>query len=189
MPSSRRSKSERIPTWVPLLIIAIFFALIWVGTRYGVRLWAVVKIWSQVESVNEDGVLIQEDTFSCVPCSMSMLMEDEGVEASPAELAWIAGTDLNGTTPEGTLRAAEKYGFTVTETEMGFDELMEANFPALVEFTYRGNLHVVYARPDPDNHRLVIRNPSEGLAYVYRNGVSEYFSTDRWTVYLFVKNE
>ena len=39
--------------------------------------------------------------------------------------------------------------------------------------------------PDPDEDYLIVKNPAMGLTYVYKNGVGEYFDSDRWTVFLF----
>jgi predicted double-glycine peptidase len=181
----REGAEKRIPAWVPLLLIALFFVLILGGTRLGVRAWVVYRIWEQLDNWNQDGVLIQTTKFSCVPCSIVMLLKDEGIEASAARVAWIAGTDLKGTAPEGIKRAGKYYGFDVRETEMGFEELMEANLPAIVEFWHEGILHAVYVRPDPRNGRLVIKNPSVGLVYTQRSDVQRHFGSDRWDVFLF----
>lgn len=192
MPLSHARKAhggteERIPSWVPLLLVGLFFAVILGGTRLGVRVYVICRIWEQLENWDKDEILIQSTKFSCVPCSIVMLLKDEGIEASAARVAWIAGTDLKGTTPGGIKRVGRYYGFEVRETEMGFDELMEANLPAIVEFRHEGILHAVYVRPDPENGRLIVKNPSVGLVYTQRSDVGRHFGSDWWDVFLFEK--
>ena len=176
---------KKIPSWVPIVIVIAVFALIMAGVRYGVRGYTVLLISASGELIDDDGINIQQTRYSCVPCSLATLLRDQKIDASVAELAWISGTDLNGTNPEGIIVVGEAYGFNVTETEMGFDELMDADVPAIVYFTWDGSLHAVYVDPDPDEDYLIVKNPAMGLTYVYKNGVGEYFDSDRWTVFLF----
>jgi len=179
------SGEKKISSWVPILIIVGIFLVIMVGTRYGVRGYAYFQIAALGEGIDEDGINIQQTRFSCVPCSIATLLRDEGIAASVAQLAWMSGTDLDGTNPEGIVAVGETYGFEVTETEMGFDELKEANLPALVFFTWEGSLHAVYVKPESRREYLTVKNPAMGLTMVYKNGVQEYFGSDWWTVFLF----
>ncbi len=182
-PASRAS--GKIPGWIPLLLVALFFVLVWVGTRLAVRGYVVWTIDRQGANWDSDGVLVQNTRFSCVPCSIVMLLKDRGVDAGAGEVAWISGTDTKGTSPEGIKTVGNYYGFIVDEKKMGFAELMEKNLPAVVEYTWEGTLHAVYVRPDRKNQYLVVKNPARGLTYVYENGAGQYFGSDTWDVFLF----
>jgi hypothetical protein len=177
---------KKIPTWVPILLILLFFGLIWAATRYSVRGAAIYQIWRQGESWDEENVILQTTQFSCGPCAVAMLLKDDGFDdISVAKIAWISGTDLKGTNPEGIIAAGEFYGYTVREEHLDFDGLIRENKPAILYFTDRGILHAVYVRPDPLNDRLIVKNSVLGLTFVYENGVTEYFNTDEWDVYIF----
>jgi len=185
---TKRARSQapgKIPGWIPLVLVALFFVLVWVGTRLAVRGYVVWAIDRQGANWDSDGVLIQNTRFSCVPCSIVMLLKDQGVDAGAGEVAWISGTDTKGTSPEGIKTVGNYYGFIVEAKKMGFAELMEKNLPAVVEFTWEGTLHAVFVRPDRKNQYLVVKNPSRGLTFVYENGARQYFGSDTWDVFLF----
>jgi len=176
---------KKIPSWVPIAIILFIFLVIVGITRYGVRGFAAYNIYARGEERDRENVLLQKTRYSCVPCSLVMLLEDQNIDVSAAEIAWISGTDLYGTNPEGIVAVGNAYGFDVVEAEMNFDELMDANKPAILYFNWSGNLHAVYVKPDRRNNYLIVKNPAMGLTRVYKNGVWEYFGSDRWNVYLF----
>jgi len=176
---------KKIPSWVPVAVILVIVLVIVGITRYGVRGFAAYNIYISGEERDGDSVLLQKTRYSCVPCSLAMLLEDNNIDTSPAEIAWMSGTDLYGTNPEGIVAVGNAYGFDVEETEMNFDELMDADKPAILYFTWSGSLHAVYVKPDRRNDYLIVKNPAMGLTRVYKNGVWDYFGSDRWTVFLF----
>jgi len=175
---------RKIPSWVPILIILIFLGLVFVVARLGVRGYVVWQINNAGESWDDEGIVLQVDRWACVPCSFAMFLKEEGVEEPIAKMAWIAATDLDGTSSEGLERLAGYYGYTIREERMGFRGLMDEGLPAIVFYEDNGILHAVYVRPDSQERRLVVKNSVLGLTYVYENGVMEYFGSNDWDVFL-----
>jgi len=170
--------------WVPILIVLVFLGLVFVVARLGMRGYVIWQIWNAGESWDDEGIVLQVDRWACVPSSFAMFLREKDVEDSIAKLAWIAATDLEGTSSEGLERLAGYYGYSIRERRMGFRGMMEEGFPAIVFFDDGENLHAVYVRPDREAHRLVVKNSVLGLSYVYENGVIEYFGSDEWDVFL-----
>ena len=183
--SRRVRREKKISPWVPLGLIVIFGLVVWGGMRFGQRAMAVYDIWRKPMVWDADGILMQNTKWSCVPCSIVMILDDEGIESTTAEIAWISGTDLTGTASEGIIMAGNYYGFDVIETKMGFDELMDADTPAIVFFPWENYLHAVYVRPDRENNWLEVKNPAMGLYYTNKELVMNHFGSDYWDVFLF----
>ncbi len=180
------ASDKKISTWVPILLLILFFGLIVVATRYSVRLSAIFQIWGQGVTWDEEDVLHQTILFSSGPCAVAMLLREEGREnISVAKIAWIAGTDLDGTTPEGLITVGKYYGYSVHDEWMSYDDLIDENCSGVMFYEDENVLHMAYVRPDEDNNRIIVKDSVLGLTYVRRNQFRGYFYPDTWQVYLF----
>jgi len=181
----RFKKVFGLPAWVALLLALIVFGLFFGLTRGWLRFSAVNQVLLQNEQWNSDGVLMQGTRFTCVPASLVMLLRDQGIYTTTLDVMEIAGTNTEGTDCSQIPKVADAFGFRVRQERLGFDALMSTDLPAIATFTYEGEFHAVYARPDRRHGWLVVKDPSVGLSTIDKNNMSEYFGVEELDCYLF----
>lgn len=179
-------RTKDLPRWAPLAAVVIFFGLVWLIGWFVFRVIPIVLIMSRDFTFDKDRVMEQKSDFSCAACSIYMLLDDEGIEADIPAIAWIAHTGFAGTKTEGIMRAGRAYGFNTEHiVNADFDDLMNANVPAIVLYFEQGFPHAVYVRPDQTMEYLIVKNPGRGLVYTNRRNFAYHFGADEVEVVLF----
>jgi hypothetical protein len=181
----RRERTNWLGSLLAVAIVACAIMLPW----FVVRVLPILELTSRDLRYPSDWPLTRQSDYSCGACSLYMLLEDEGVPASIAGVAWYAHTGFNGTTTDGIMDAGQRYGYRVEfRREIGFGGLMASNVPAIVLYSDNGWNHFVYARPDPANGYLVVKNPGRGIIYTRAQDFTNHFQANAVEAVLFYKD-
>ncbi len=149
--------------WQVAIAAALLFLAGWFGWSGVSRALALRNI-PAFDTIDQDGVILQDTSYTCAPAALAMFFHDAGVNTSQREIAIIAGTDLSGTSDRGIRKAAEYFGYTLTIKKMDFQEIYNYAQPLILEERHGGILHVSYIRKSdyPYAKALEILDPIDG---------------------------
>ena len=152
----------KLPQWAYWSIAAVFFALSWFGVNGWARAYALHDLSNRVDEWSDEGVLIQETNYTCVPSSLVMLLKNREINITTLDATRVAGTSFFGTDGSGIIKAGKHYGFDVHNRKIGAEELLSLNEEVIVIFRYKGIMHAAAVAPIADMGMFDVRDSVEG---------------------------
>lgn len=157
--------------WKIWVLAPVLLAIIFWGTDYYFHLMALRDLKDKTDVIDINGVIIQTNEYACAPASLTMLMRDNGIDATQYDMAKAAYTGILGTWSRSIAVAGREYGFDVEVARLDFDQIIDKNLPMIIE----EDEHVVYAVPDLAGRFLHVKDPSMGFALLDKVSFYEYF--------------
>lgn len=161
-------KTKQWQLWIMLAFLLLF--VFWL-TSYTARYIAWNDPRLKVDVVDSNGVILQTTGYSCGPASLTMLMQDKGINVTQLEMVKAAYTGIFGTQSSAMPRVGAKYGFDVETKYLNFDEIIDMNVPMILE----EEVHVVYIVPDLASRILHVKDPQSGLFIMTKDSFYNYF--------------
>ncbi|MFH1676659.1 MAG: cysteine peptidase family C39 domain-containing protein, partial [bacterium] len=159
-----------IPQWLVWIIAVCLFGIVWTAVGMWARSTALRDLKLTPDRWDENGVLMQETNYTCVPVSIVMLLREYGVETNTYDVALVAGTDIFGTSGAGIIRAGRHFGFDVTDKKMTFMEFTENGESGIIQFRSNKIKHAAFIKPVSGSQMIEVKDPSQGLLFFDKDG-------------------
>ncbi len=119
----------------------------------------------------------QHDEKDCGAACLATIIKTRGKQLSIAQIREMAGTDLQGTSAYGLIKAAEQLGFTAKGVK-GDQEAFFSEFPlpAVAHVVVNGNLLHYVVIHNITKEEVIIADPGKGIV---RMSPTEFF--EQWT--------